>query len=154
MALAANLYGPDVFLRIDEIKELQNHPDIDIKKMQQTYMNMRSIVAKRGVAENSFHALVGMKSAGTAGSRDFLEAILEELGILDQTIIFFASDNGHESMYYSEAGRCSGSKVTPDGRKIEYDLPDCERCKQYIHGRVVNALGKTYHFGRICFIML
>lgn len=47
-------------------------------------------------------------------------ALLEELGILDNTVIIFASDNGHESEYYREAGRCSGSKTTLDGRVIDH----------------------------------
>ena len=42
---------------------------------------MRSIIAKRGVAENSFNAIVGLKSEGTAGSKEFLYALLKDLGI-------------------------------------------------------------------------
>lgn len=45
--------------------------------------------------------------------------LLEELGILDRTMILFASDNGHESKYYSEEGRCTGGEVALDGRKID-----------------------------------
>jgi arylsulfatase A-like enzyme len=47
-------------------------------------------------------------------------SLLEELGILDKTVIIFASDNGHEPSYYTEEGRCSGGKVTQDGRKIDH----------------------------------
>lgn len=46
-------------------------------------------------------------------------ALLEELGILDRTVILFASDNGHEP-YYIEDGRCSGGWETLDGRKIDH----------------------------------
>lgn len=46
-------------------------------------------------------------------------ALLEELGILDQTVIIFASDNGHEPSYYTEEGRCTGGKVAKDGRTID-----------------------------------
>ncbi len=47
-------------------------------------------------------------------------ALLEELGILEQTVILFASDNGHESSYYTEAGRCSGGWQTLDGRAYDH----------------------------------
>ncbi len=46
--------------------------------------------------------------------------LLVELAILDDTVIIFASDNGHESAYYREKGRCSGGKVTQDGRSYDH----------------------------------
>lgn len=46
-------------------------------------------------------------------------SLLDELGILGETIIVFASDNGHEP-YYIEKGRCSGGWETLDGRKIDH----------------------------------
>jgi len=46
--------------------------------------------------------------------------LLKELDILDRTLIVFASDNGHECLYYTEAGRCSGGEVTQDGRIIDH----------------------------------
>lgn len=45
---------------------------------------------------------------------------LEELGLLEKTMILFASDNGHEAAYYTEEGRCSGGKVTLDGRVLDH----------------------------------
>jgi len=44
---------------------------------------------------------------------------LEELGLLEKTMIIFSADNGHEPSYYCEAGRCSGSRKTLDGRLID-----------------------------------
>jgi len=35
-------------------------------------------------------------------------------------VIIFASDNGHECAYYREPGRCSGGKVTQDGRQYDH----------------------------------
>ena len=46
--------------------------------------------------------------------------LLEELKILDNTIIIFASDNGHECSYYTEEGRCSGGKKSLDGRLYDH----------------------------------
>jgi hypothetical protein len=58
---------------------------------QNLYLALRSIAARRSVAENSFDTIVGMKSAGTSGSpgstaqtREFLAAILAELGVADE----------------------------------------------------------------------
>ncbi len=45
--------------------------------------------------------------------------LLEDLNLLDDTVILFASDNGHEP-YYIEEGRCSGGWRTLDGRRIDY----------------------------------
>ncbi len=83
-ALAANLYGTTVFTRPDgdRLASDPNNPE-QLTKLQDAYMDARSVLAKRSVAENSYNALVGMKSSGSVGSRDFLEALLLELGIDD-----------------------------------------------------------------------
>lgn len=84
--LASNLYAHDVFVRPDAA-DLAPPGDESIKAgltdIQKAYMDVRSLVAKRSVAEASFNAIVGMKSAGTSGSRDYLVALLEDLGIVD-----------------------------------------------------------------------
>lgn len=46
--------------------------------------------------------------------------LLAELGILENTLILFAADNGHECAYYTEEGRCTGGKQTRDGHKIDH----------------------------------
>ena len=85
-ALASNLYAHDVFVRPDAA-DLAPPGDGSVKAyltdIQKAYMDVRSLVAKRSVAESSFNAIVGMKSAGTAGSRDYLVAMLVDLGIVD-----------------------------------------------------------------------
>ncbi|MFK7838990.1 MAG: hypothetical protein AB8B83_01555 [Bdellovibrionales bacterium] len=80
-ALAANLYSRDVFTR-PQGEDLTSD-GTTLTPLQQGYMDARAVIAKRSVAEDSYNALVGMKSSGTEGSRDFLEAILTELGIDD-----------------------------------------------------------------------
>ena len=52
--------------------------------MQKLYLDMRSVVAKRAVAENSFNAITAMKSEGTPGSRDYLLALMRELGVTQE----------------------------------------------------------------------
>ena len=92
LALASNLYGHDTFNRMNSYKLVK--PDdsgplltaggsSDYLNARSAYLDMRALVAKRSVAENSFNAITSMKSAGTAGSRQFLEAILKELGLSD-----------------------------------------------------------------------
>jgi arylsulfatase A-like enzyme len=46
-------------------------------------------------------------------------SLLEELNILENTVILFASDNGHECVYYTEEGRCTGGRKTVDGEAID-----------------------------------
>lgn len=46
--------------------------------------------------------------------------LLKELGILKNTMVIFAADNGHECSYYTEEGRCSGGKKSLDGRPFDH----------------------------------
>jgi hypothetical protein len=77
MALASNLYSHEVFRRYaaDELK-----PDA-ARDNRTDYMDMRAILAKRNVAENSFNTLVGMKSAGSRESRSYVRQVLQNLGM-------------------------------------------------------------------------
>lgn len=61
LALAANLYGHENLTRRISFNQLGSSIP------RERYYELRTIVAKRAVAENSFNAIVGMKSAGTAG---------------------------------------------------------------------------------------
>ncbi len=63
LAMASNLYAHDNFPRIPA-RLLRNEPDRGLNLMQKAYMDMRSIIAKRSVAENSFYAIAAMKSEG------------------------------------------------------------------------------------------
>ena len=79
LALASNLYGDVVFSRIPSPQRLADK--LSGAALRSAYLDMRALLAKRSVAENSFNAITSMKAAGTAGSRDFLAAVLEELGV-------------------------------------------------------------------------
>ena len=78
-ALASNLYGHDVARPNDTA--LDDIFGKTITDKQEKYLTLRSLLAKRSVAENSFNAIVGMKSSGTPGSKDYLVAVMEELGV-------------------------------------------------------------------------
>lgn len=116
MALAANLFGNDVFER-PAAGTLDN--DGTLTAMQEHYMNVRSMIAKRAVAENSYNAIMSMKSKGTPGSKDYLEAILKELGISDADKWL-----GEDPSYYAQM-EVLGKKVyqDPDFYTNLYDKP-------------------------------
>ncbi|MEZ5919626.1 MAG: hypothetical protein R3D66_06970 [Alphaproteobacteria bacterium] len=106
MALSANLYGTDVFKR----------PSPSLFKsdsagaLERAYLDARSVLAKRSVAENSFNAITSMKATGTGGSRDFLAALLEELGVgttgsppdIDKLLGQDSSGNPINPSYYAQ----------------------------------------------------
>jgi hypothetical protein len=84
LALAANLYGHDIFQRATPPESLfsTTTPGAPrINSMQKIYMDMRAVLAKRSVAENSFNAIMSMKAAGTPGSRAYMVGLMNELGI-------------------------------------------------------------------------
>lgn len=84
MALSQNLFGHDTLTREVNSVYLKN------EEYQHLYLALRSVAAKRSVAENSFDAIVGLKSAGSSDiangsaqpkTREFLAAVLTELGV-------------------------------------------------------------------------
>lgn len=81
MALAANLYSHDIAGQVPGATLKDNRGN------QETYMNLRSIVAKRSVAENSFQAIAAMKSSGASDAAEtakYLAAAMKELGVSDE----------------------------------------------------------------------
>lgn len=92
-AMANNLYGFNAFDN-PNFRDLQNDPAQDVTSIQQAYLDVRSTIAKTKVAENSFNAIVSMKSEGsTNASRAFMVAYLEELGMPTAEIDRFLGDN-------------------------------------------------------------
>ena len=83
LALSSNLYSQRVFRRLTAtlLNEDSGGDDLNYTPARANYLDARALVAKLSVAENSFNAITSMKSAGTAGSRAFLENIIEELGV-------------------------------------------------------------------------
>ena len=84
LALSNNLYGNNVLTR-NALKEYLKNVEY-----QHLYLALRSVAAKRSVAQNSFDAIVGLKTAGTLGmsggagkpnTSPFLGAIMTELGV-------------------------------------------------------------------------
>lgn len=91
--LADNLFGSDLFQR-PEVGSLK--PSSAVNDARIAVMDMRAIIAKRSVAENSFNALVSMKSRGSGingnsptGSTSFIAGILKELDIKDKEALAY-----------------------------------------------------------------
>ena len=76
-ALASNLYSHEVFPRLSKAV-------LTGYNVQKQYLDLRAVMAKRSVAENSFNAITAMKTAGTAESQntaEFMKIILQDLGM-------------------------------------------------------------------------
>ena len=76
-ALSNYLYAHQLFSRIPL-------PIMTMRAGQEGWMDMRSVVAKRGVAENSFNNIIGLKSMApeaTADSADYLAVVLQRMGV-------------------------------------------------------------------------
>ncbi|MCB1556915.1 MAG: hypothetical protein KDJ15_06335 [Alphaproteobacteria bacterium] len=82
MALANNLYGHNVFPRVSDAL-------LSVQANLEEYMDVRAVIAKRSVVENSYNALAALKTAGTGQAEEtapYMEAILEHLGVPSEEI--------------------------------------------------------------------
>lgn len=77
-ALNSNLYGHNIIVNRPNPKSLE--PDARGNEVQK-WMDYRSVVAKRSVAQNSFSSIAAMKSPGTNASYSYLRTIMEQLGM-------------------------------------------------------------------------
>lgn len=85
LALANNLYGSSVFdhSRVPGNKKLQGAESWE-SGVATEHLDKRAIIAKRNLAQNSFNAIVGMKSAGSAASANagnYIHNIFMQLGV-------------------------------------------------------------------------
>jgi hypothetical protein len=96
MALSANLFAHDIFRQIP-VAALRNN-----EANQQLYLDLRSIVAKRSVAEHSFQAIAAMKASGAtleSQTAQYLSAALQELGMGEEDAGAFVGAN---PSYYAQ----------------------------------------------------
>lgn len=77
-ALASNLYSHDVMFRMPETA-------LRYRNSQDELLDMRTIIAKRSVAEHSFNTIVGMKALSkeeaTILTQPYMKLLLETIGI-------------------------------------------------------------------------
>lgn len=93
--LAHNLYGSTTW-----IKRFSEY-DFKSGTGQQLYQLVRSVTAKRALAENSFNAYVGMKAQGSGASYTYMDKVMQNLGMAtgDRQAYFGA---GTEPSYYAQ----------------------------------------------------
>lgn len=97
MAMGNNLFGHSVLSRKFQGNALSS------TSAQRSYFKLRSVAARRNVAENSFNSIVGLKSSGTSNTdvktREFLAAIMKELGLSNEQIYQTIGEN---PSYYAQ----------------------------------------------------
>ncbi len=80
IAMSSNLYGNRVPARTIDYNKMKNS-----SAARSLYLDQRAVIAKRGVAQNSFNAIVAMKSAGSsdatneAKTASYMGAILKDI---------------------------------------------------------------------------
>lgn len=132
MALASNLFANSLFPRPPPRLLVNKPANESLNDMQQAYMELRSVVAKRSVAENSFNAITAMKSHGITtvdaggnpvpmNARVFLEPVLTELGVPAAEVLALLGEN---PSYYAQMEILT-KKVyqNPDFFTSLYDTP-------------------------------
>ncbi len=96
ISLGHNLYGHmQITQRLDD--DL-----LDTQEGQAILPLIRSINAKRSLAENSYNAIAGMKAAGSGASRTYIRSVLTNLGM----------SAGDMDRYMASAGATPGPAVT------------------------------------------
>jgi len=83
-ALAANLYANKITSPVqpESLAEKTGKKRVRMT-VAEKYMDQRAIFAKRSVAQNSFAALIAMRTSGDPGSAPYIKAIMKELGVND-----------------------------------------------------------------------
>lgn len=122
MAISSNLYGHNAMTHNLTPEMLRND------EYRHLYMRLRSLMAQRSIAENSFNAIVGMKSSGTTDvgqngeqTRNFLGAVLTELGVPADDVYKMIGEN---PSYYAQL-EILAKKIyqNPDFYADLYDKP-------------------------------
>lgn len=124
-ALSRNIFGHEVLTRDLSRQKTQSNNG---KKL---YLAVRSIAAKRSVAQYSFDSIIGLKTAGTgsnlaAGSqvREFLGSIIKEIMPLSTPDEEIYEYMGEEPSYYSQLEIMSKKLYqNPDFYANLYDTP-------------------------------
>lgn len=80
MAMMSNLYGSNMLDSVTASRMRENEAS------RQLYLDMRSLAAKRGVAEQAMNAIIAMKSSGSVVTTNkYLIEIMKNLGISSDT---------------------------------------------------------------------
>lgn len=67
-----------------------------------TYLNARSVIAKKNVAANSFSSIAALKAKGSPESSPFIYALLKEMGGTELTGAAIKQEIGENPSYYAQ----------------------------------------------------
>ncbi len=97
-ALSNNLYANDVINSMPTAASLDPSSTANTGNIRQ-YMLMRSVIAKRSVAENSLASLVAMKAKGSPETAQYAVNLMKELGLSEAQAKAAVGDN---PSYYAQ----------------------------------------------------
>ena len=96
-ALSQNLYAHDILNNLPQ-PTTGSSGDAENTELRK-YMLLRSVIAKRAIAENSFASLAAMKAKGTPATAEATQNLMVELGISADEAKKFVGDN---PSYYAQ----------------------------------------------------
>ncbi len=123
--LAANLYG-------HKIPSMVTISSTSQTALNSQMLDMRSIIAKRSIAQTSYSAIVGLKARGTPGSGanntlQYMTVLLQDLGMTPEEVTAFVGDN---PSYYAQLEVLAKKLYQNPGFYRElYDKPENTRRK-------------------------
>lgn len=85
VALGKNLYANEIFKGPE--RRLLQEP-----QAEDELMNLRSVIAKRSVAEHSYNSILALKAKGTESSQEYLRELVMELGMPEDEANYYLSD--------------------------------------------------------------
>jgi hypothetical protein len=106
IALSSHLFAHDVFdsLPPNLFKSTVSDPQNSV------YLDLRQLVALRGVAQNSFNAIAAKKAKGAPGAAYFMANILREMGMSDAEAARYL-DNGTNAPSYDAQMEILAKKI-------------------------------------------
>ncbi len=92
-ALANNLFAYDLHSRFSARDLLYSQQNQSLTDPQEKYLEIRSLLAKRQIAENSFFSIAAMKSRGSGVADDYFRQMLMNLGLNQEAIDRLVTEN-------------------------------------------------------------
>ncbi|MFN3826309.1 MAG: hypothetical protein ACK4NR_01640 [Micavibrio sp.] len=139
-ALAANLYGTKTL-------SMPNISTENDKSNESKMLDLRSVIAKRSVAQAPYNALVGLKARGTSISNsstlDYMARLLEELGMSNADARTFI---GERPSYYAQL-ELLAKKIyqNPDFYRELYDRPENTKRKSVAMSAIASMLDREIY---------
>ena len=122
-SLGNNLYGHNILFRG------MSQSGVTAADKPKLYLALRSLAAKRSVAENSFNNIIGMRGYGAVkpapDTDKYLGAVLKQLGMTDAEIAPYISGGPQDRWSYYNQLEILGKKLyqNPDFYANLYDKP-------------------------------